>query len=85
MSVKKRGKTPETKDSILTYNRYRVSGKPVVLLAGGGLAVPSLRSSCNKTHPEVVDILRQERGALCVCLNCGETWDEGGTTGTPCQ
>lgn len=43
------------------------------------------RVSVNGAHSPVVDLLRFDRLALVVCLNCGATWPEGGETGKACR
>lgn len=62
------------------------TGGATIISADGKHRVSvTTRASTDGAHYPVVDILRPGHGSLCVCLNCGVTWSEGGQTGQRCQ
>ncbi len=69
----------------MTHEEFRRAGGPGALMPDGGIALLNTRASMNGAHQPVVDIFRPGHSALVVCLNCGVTWGEGGSTGVPCQ
>src|SRR5467141_3521792 len=71
--------------AVMTYEEFRKVGGAGALTPDGEIALLHTRASMNGAHQPVVDIFRPGHGALNVCLNCGVTWDEGGSTGISCQ